>query len=138
TMRRTVYAGRRTPRLICLGSSLLVLTVFCFVCQSIGSAQGVANVEDVVQGSTVMALTAVPLIEVPPQDGPLYQIGSRIGVIQPKEMLTVSDTKVVRNAKGFNEKWASVQRAKSTSPTQGWVYVGVLGSKSCCFALMGK
>jgi hypothetical protein len=133
TTQRIACTGKRTRRLVSRGIRALVPPLLCvMILLPTTRGQTVASVAEIAQGSRLRALNNVPLINSVPRDGPLYRIGTQVGVIETNEVVTVMEVRLVRSPKGFQEKWIRVAQDR----LEGWAYVGRVGQKSCCFGLV--
>src|SRR5262245_52220472 len=101
----------------------LVLTTVPLLAQ-----QGVA-VDQVHPGTTLVAMTDVPIRDGAPSGGALYVKGQQTGTLKRGEVISVSGEKMFATALG-NQKWVYFSRAGSPS---GWVLVGNAGTVSGSF-----
>lgn len=95
-----------------------------------------AAVNDISARSRLKALQSVALWDRPPRGGVLFRLGNQVGVVSGGEILKVATALQVRSPTVV-QVWASIDREiEQLQPRNGWIYVGDLNAKSCCFALI--
>jgi hypothetical protein len=97
----------------------------------LAAQQGGIPVDQVHTGSSLVALTQVPVRDRAPAGRIFYAKGEQTGALQPRESVTVSREQTVSTVLG-NQKWVYFSREK-LSPASGWVLVGNAGTTSANF-----
>lgn len=97
----------------------------------LSAQQGGIPVDDVRVGSSLVALTQVPVRDRAPAGRVLYKRGEQTGTLQPRDLITVSKEQTVSTLLG-TQKWVYFSREK-LSPASGWVLVGNAGTTSANF-----
>lgn len=92
-----------------------------------------ARVDQVQKDVRLVALGEVPVRAAPPAGGALYMKGQQIGTLKMREVITVSDEKIVHTLLG-DQKWVHFYRSEKSGPANGWVLVGTAGTTSSVFA----
>lgn len=115
--------------LIRLAGAVLGMTL---IAATLSAQQGGVPVDRVHKGSSLVALSDVPVRDRPPGGGALYVPGQQTGYVRSGETIEVSEEQIVSTLLG-NQKWVYFSRQKQLSPSNGWVLVGKAGNTSDSF-----
>ena len=112
---------KRTP-------TAAVLLALLFLTFPLLAQQGVP-VDQVHDGSALVALSQVAVRDRPPNGGAVYSLGQQTGLLKPGETIAVTGEQTVSTILG-NQKWVCFSLSGSS---RGWVLVGNTGSTSPYF-----
>lgn len=98
----------------------------------VAAQQDGVRVDQVHAGSSLVALSDVPVRDRAPGGGALYVAGRQIGTLKPREIIAVNKEQTVRTVLG-DQKWIYFSRYGSLS--SGWVLVGRAGTTSDNFGV---
>lgn len=111
-----------------LSAALLALTLMLTTVPLLAQQGGIA-VDQVHPGTTLVAVTDVPIRDRAPSGGALYVKGQQTGTLKRGEVISVSSEQMFATVLG-SQKWVYFSRAGSPS---GWVLVGNAGTTSASF-----